>query len=252
MRTVEEHLAAVLAAAGPLPPVRLSLDEAAGLVAADGLVALVDLPGFDNSAMDGYAVRAADVAAASAQAPVRLPVVADLAAGDPAGRPVGPGEAVRIMTGAPLPAGANAVVKVEDTDAGMPVVAVLAPAPVGCAVRLRGEDLTAGRPVLAPGEVLDPCRLALLAASGHADVRVHPRPRVAVLSTGAELVAAGMPLAPGQIHDSNSHLLAAAVTAAGGRTAYRRLNCPDSHPRCPPAARGPDGLARGATAGRMP
>jgi len=221
MRTVEEHLAAVLAAAGPLPPVRLSLDEAAGLVAADGLVALVDLPGFDNSAMDGYAVRAADVAAASAQAPVRLPVVADLAAGDPAGRPVGPGEAVRIMTGAPLPAGANAVVKVEDTDAGMPVVAVLAPAPVGCAVRLRGEDLTAGRPVLAPGEVLDPCRLALLAASGHADVRVHPRPRVAVLSTGAELVAAGMPLAPGQIHDSNSHLLAAAVTAAGGRTAYR-------------------------------
>ncbi|HRW19960.1 MAG TPA: molybdopterin molybdotransferase MoeA [Dermatophilaceae bacterium] len=244
MRTVEEHRDAALALVAPLPPVRVPLGEALGLVAAEPVVSLVDLPGFDNSAMDGYAVRAADVAGAGAGAgagsgagagagvdagageadgtSVRLPVVADLAAGDPADAVhVGPGQAARIMTGAPVPAGADTIVKVEDTDGGATDVEIHVGAPAGTSIRRRGEDLAAGGEVLAPGAVLTPRRLALLAASGHGEVLCHPRPRVAVLSTGAELVDPGKPLRPGQIHDSNSIMLEAAVTAAGARAAYR-------------------------------
>ena len=220
-RTVAEHLAQVLAAARPLPPVVVPLGEAAGLVAAMDVASRVDLPGFDNSAMDGYAVRAADIAAATAQAPVRLPVIADIAAGDAPSRPVGPGEAARIMTGAMVPAGADTIVKVEDTDAGMPFVSVLVATSLGTSIRRRGEDLPEGGPVVAAGTVLTARHVGLLAAAGHAEVAVRPRPKVAVVSTGAELIAPGNPLAPGQIHDSNSHLLAAAVDAAGGHTAYR-------------------------------
>ena len=134
---------------------------------------------------------------------------------------VGPGEAARIMTGAMVPDGADTIVKVEDTDAGMPVVAVFVETPLGTSIRRRGEDLPVGGPVLASGTVLTARHVGLLAASGHATVTVHPRPRVAVVSTGAELIAPGKPLQPGQIHDSNSYLLAALVEAAGGHTAYR-------------------------------
>ena len=147
--------------------------------------------------------------------------MADLAAGDAPARPVGPGEAARIMTGAMVPDGADTIVKVEDTDAGMPVVAVFVETPLGTSIRRRGEDLPVGGPVLASGTVLTARHVGLLAASGHATVTVHPRPRVAVVSTGAELIAPGKPLQPGQIHDSNSYLLAALVEAAGGHTAYR-------------------------------
>jgi len=220
-RTVAEHLAAVLADVRPLPPVLLPLDEALGLVAAAELACRVDLPGFDNSAMDGYAVHAADLTGASATAPIRLPVVADLAAGDAPDRPIGRGEAARIMTGAMLPDGPDTVVKVEDTDAGMPLVSVLVATPVGTSIRRRGEDLPAGAPVLAAGTMLTARHLGLLAAAGHAEVLVHPRPRVAVVSTGAELIPPGEPVSPGRIHDSNSYLLAAAVEAAGGCAAYR-------------------------------
>ena len=220
-RTVAHHLAAVLAVARPLPPATLPVADAVGLVAAADLGCLVDLPGFDNSAMDGYAVRAADLRGASPDSPVRLSVVADLAAGDAPTRTIGPGEAARIMTGAMVPEGADTIVKVEDTDAGMPLVAVLVETPLGTSIRRRGEDLPLGGPVLSAGTVLTPRHIGLLAAAGHATVVVYPRPRVAVVSTGAELIAPGKPLQPGQIHDSNSYLLAGLVEAAGGHTAYR-------------------------------
>ena len=223
MRSVVEHLAAAMAGRTPLPGVRIPLDQAVGLIAAERLVSRVDLPGFDNSAMDGYAVQAADLAGAGGRRRrgVRLPVIAHLAAGDAPTQEVRPGTAIQIMTGAPMPPGADAVVPVEDTYGGAQMVTVTAAVPVGRHIRRRGEDLAAGSVVVSPGDVLTPRRIGLLAAAGHGEVMVHPRPRVAVVSTGAELVPPGDDLAPGQIYDSNSHLLAAAVTAAGGRTAYR-------------------------------
>ena len=221
MRSVAEHLQAVLAAVRTAPAREVPLEEALGLVLAADLVARVDLPGFDNSAMDGYAVRAADVASGSAATPVTLPVVGEVAAGGTADREVGPGEAVRIMTGAMMPPGADTVVKVEDTDGGTERVRVDAAAPVGLAVRPAGEDVRAGTVVLTAGSVLDARRLALAAATGYGVVPVHPRPRVAVVSTGAELVPPGGTLAPGQIHDSNSHMLAAALVETGCTVARR-------------------------------
>ncbi|HOF63447.1 MAG TPA: molybdopterin molybdotransferase MoeA [Dermatophilaceae bacterium] len=222
MRTVAEHQALILAQVAPLPPVTMPLVTAAGLVAAGPLTSRVDLPGFDNSAMDGYAVRAADVRGASPGRPTHLRVVGHCAAGDSAvGMAVGEGEAIRIMTGAPMPAGADTVVKVELTDGGDTVVAIVDEVPIDTSIRRRGEDLRRGGAVLAAGQVLTPRRLALLAAAGHGQVSAHPRPRVAVVSTGAELVAPGDPLADGQIYDSNSTLLATLVEASGGRTAYR-------------------------------
>ncbi|MEO3936350.1 gephyrin-like molybdotransferase Glp [Dermatophilaceae bacterium Soc4.6] len=224
MRSVAEHLATVLAAVRPGEPVRVPIEACLGLVLAEDLVSRVDLPGFDNSAMDGYAVRAADVASAHPDDPasrVSLPVVGEVPAGGVADREVGPGEAVRIMTGAMMPAGADTVVKVEDTDGGTVTVEIRASAPVGLSIRPVGEDVRAGAIVLHAGEVLDARRVALAAATGHGDVLVHPRLRVAVVSTGAELVPPGQPLAPGQIHDSNSHMLAAAVVEAGCTVAER-------------------------------
>lgn len=224
MRTLDEHLAAILGAVRPLPPTRVPLEQALGLVAAEDAVSHVDLPGFDNSAMDGYAVRAADVAEADparSGSAVTLPVVLDIAAGDAVTEPVRPGQAARIMTGAMLPDGADTVVKVEDTDGGTVLVRIARGAEPGTWIRRRGEDLARGRVVLTAGTVLTARRIGLLAASGHRDVLVRPRPRVAVVSTGAELVEPGLALAAGQLYDANSYLLAAAVTMAGGQPAYR-------------------------------
>ena len=218
MRTLEEHRDAILAAISPHAPARLPLAECLGLVLCEDVTSLVDLPGFDNSAMDGYAIRAVDVAGAEAAVPgsaVRLPVVAEVAAGAVAMRAVRPGEAVRIMTGAMLPDGADAVVKVEDTDGGTETVQIRSGVPAGTSVRPAGEDVKQGQVVLSAGMEIDARRVALLAATGHGEALVRPRPRVAIVSTGAELVPPGEPLPPGQIHESNSYMLEAAVVATG-------------------------------------
>ena len=215
VRTVEEHVAAVLAGTAPTPVESVPIDRALGLVLGADVASLVDLPGFDNSAMDGYAVRLADVAGARAEAPVTLPVVDDVPAGDDRLVVLAPGTAVRIMTGAPVPAGAEAIIPFEDTDRGTTSVRLRRTPSAGDHVRRRGEDVTAGSVVLAAGAVVGPAQVGLLAASGHTHAPVHRPPRVAVLSTGSELVPAGRPLGPGHIHDSNRPMLVAAAAALG-------------------------------------
>ncbi|GAA0940899.1 molybdotransferase-like divisome protein Glp [Nonomuraea longicatena] len=212
MKSVDAHLAEILATVRTLAPLELELERSLGTTLAEEVSAPVPLPPFDNSAMDGYAVQAADVA----QVPVRLPVIDDVAAGSDELRAVGPGHAVRIMTGAPLPAGADAVVPVELTDGGTAVVTINRPVPLGNAIRRAGEDVQAGEVVLKPGTVIGPTQLGIIAGVGRRRVWVRPRPRVVVLSTGAELVDPGLPLGPGQIWDSNSFTLTAAVRDSGG------------------------------------
>lgn len=222
MRTVAEHRDAVLALVAPLGTERCPVGAALGRVLGEPLVASGQLPHWDCSAMDGYAVRAADAAGAGAlggtpagAVPVVLTVVGEVAAGSAAAPEVGPGQAVRIMTGAPVPPGADAVVPVEDTDGGLDQVAVRrAPAP-GAHVRRAGEDVRPGEVVLVAGQLLGPAALAAAASVGVTELVVRRRPRVAVVSTGSELVPAGVALRRGQIHDSNSTLLAASAAAAG-------------------------------------
>ncbi len=216
MRTVDEHRRAVLDGLGPLPATRVPLVEALGLVLAEDVVAAVDLPGFDNSAMDGYAVRAVDVAHAAAGTPVSLPVRGDVAAGSVATGPLVAGTAVRVMTGAPVPPGADAVVPVELTDGGVDVVEVRDAVGPGANVRRQGEELRAGDHVLAAGTALRPSMVALLAGTGEGRPLVHRRPRVLVVATGSELVPPGEPLAPGKLYESDGALLTAMVADAGG------------------------------------
>ncbi|MFD6418149.1 gephyrin-like molybdotransferase Glp [Streptomyces sp. NPDC060194] len=237
--SVAEHLADVLGAIRPLEPIELQLADAQGCVLVEDVRVPVALPPFDNSSMDGYAVRTADVAGASEQSPAVLAVVGDVAAGSGELPTVGSGQAARIMTGAPLPPGAEAVVPVEWTDGGTgegPATGMRAaasapegatghvrvhrPAEARAHVRARGSDVRAGELALAAGTVVGPPQIALLAAIGRATVRVRPRPRVVVLSTGTELVQPGQELAAGQIYDSNSFALAAAARDAGA-LAYR-------------------------------
>ena len=216
MRTVEEHRAALVGLVSALPPVSVELSESLGRVLAADVVASVDLPGFDNSAMDGYAVRSADVAGASPATPLVLDVDGDIAAGDTREHTLRPGATMRIMTGAPMPAGADAVVPVEESDGGVQRVALTLAAEPGRHLRRRGEDVRAGDVVLRAGTRMTPGRLALVAAANVPQVVVAPRPRVHVLSTGDELVPVGLPLAHGQIVDSNGSMLAALVRASGG------------------------------------
>src|SRR3569833_198266 len=215
MKTVGEHLADILAATPVLPPLEVALLEAVHGVLAEPVTAPVSLPPFDNSAMDGYAVVASDVAGASETSPVTLSVVGDIAAGDQDTHAIRPGLCARIMTGAPVPAGADAVVPVERTDGGTAKVSIRQAAEPGRYIRRSGEDVTAGQTVLEAGTRLGAAQIGMLAAVGRARVTVRPRPRVVVLSTGSELVEPGGTVGPGQLRDSNGYALTAAATEAG-------------------------------------
>jgi len=212
---VDVHLAAILDAIRPLAPAALPLAEAGGCVLAEDITARVALPSFDNSAMDGYAVRAADVASATERAPVTLPVTGEVTAGDPGAYALVPGTALRITTGAQLPSGADAVVPVEWTDGGAARVAIRQAPREGNAIRLAGGDAREGETLLERGTRLRPMQIAVAAAAGRDRVLVRPRPRVVVLSTGNELAEPGTPLVPGRIWDSNSYMIAAAAREAG-------------------------------------
>ncbi|WP_103944393.1 molybdotransferase-like divisome protein Glp [Thermomonospora echinospora] len=216
MRTVDEHLAEILGAVPLLAPIDLALLEAEGALLAEPVSAPIPLPPFDNSAMDGYAVVSTDVASASEDSPVTLPVVGDVAAGDTGVSAIRPGLCLRIMTGAPMPAGADAVIPVEWTDGGTVSVRITRPAPPGHYIRRAGEDVQAGQVVLEPGVRLRAPQLGMLAAVGRARVSVRPRPRVVVLSTGDELREPGSEPAFGQIWDSNSFMLTGAVNESEG------------------------------------
>ncbi|MFN8032955.1 MAG: gephyrin-like molybdotransferase Glp [Mycobacterium sp.] len=216
MRTVEEHQRVVAELIAARRPMTVGLAEAEGRVLADDVAAPLSLPGFDNSAMDGYAVRVEDVASASHTTPVKLPVAEDIPAGRTDPLTLAPGTAHRIMTGAPLPAGATAVVPVEATDGGTETVEIRSAPRDGQHVRRAGEDVTAGTTVLRAGAVITPAALGLAAALGLGELTVLPRQRVLVMSTGSELVSAGTELKPGQIYESNAIMLAAAVREAGG------------------------------------
>jgi molybdenum cofactor synthesis domain-containing protein len=206
----------------PLSPETVPLREALGRVMAADAAALLTLPPWDNSAMDGFAVRSSDVESASESRPITLTVVGEVAAGHEPGARVDPGTAVRILTGAIVPEGADAVVPVEDTDApaGLAArperVAIRARAPLGAHIRRAGSDVVRGRRVVAAGTRLGPASLAALAATGHVHASVHRRPRVAILATGDELTAVGEPIGPASIPDSNSESIAAQVSLAGG------------------------------------
>jgi molybdopterin molybdotransferase len=215
MQSVDSYRDEILAALTPLTPEEIALADADGVVLAADVTAAWPLPGFDNSAMDGYAVVAADVAAASAEHPVTLPVDAEVAAGDTISRTLTPGHVIKIMTGALLPAGADAIVPVEWTNGGSDRVTISQPADKGHAVRRAGDDARPGDLLLPAGTRLGPAQIGVLAAAGHGAIVARRRPRAAVISTGNELSEPGTPLVPGQIWDSNSYMLAAAARQAG-------------------------------------
>ncbi len=226
MLGVDDALDHILAAFSPLPTESVPLLHAVGLVLSEAVVATEDVPPFRNSAMDGYAVRSADTDGATFDRPIRLRVIATVAAGSQSRRRVESGTAIRIMTGAPLPAGADAVVRFEETDEGTAPrsdhpaatrddIRVRRAARPGDNVREAGEDIHAGQTILRAGTRLRPAEVGLLAASNHDCAPVHRRPRLAILSTGDEVVDIDRPLRPGQIRNSNSYTLAAMASRLG-------------------------------------
>jgi molybdopterin molybdotransferase len=230
LRPVAEHLAKVLDTIGSIDPIQLTLLDAQGLLLAEQIISDRPLPGFDNAAMDGYAVRAVDVRQATDDKPIVLPVVGDVVAGARSVSGMGPGLCMRIMTGAPIPPGADAVIGLEDTDRGVARVAIRRSVRTGESVRRAGEDLAAGAVALGPGAALGPQQIGLLAATGHDRVLVRPRPRVVVISTGSELVDLNRIPGFGEVPDVNSYMLASAARDAGA-DAYRVGIIPDDHAR---------------------
>lgn len=215
MISLGEAQARVRAAVGPLPVVSVPIAEAVGLVTAETVTAPDSIPPFANTAMDGFAVRADDLAAATGQVPVELPIVGTIAAGAVATRPLEAGEAMRIMTGAPMPEGADAVIMVELTESDDNAVRCKAAVPAGNHVRRAGDDLEVGTVVFEPGTTIGPAHVGVLASVGRIEIAVHRRPRVGVFSTGDELVVGPVALQPGQIRDSNRPQLLALVAEVG-------------------------------------
>lgn len=233
MKPIDQHVADVVSLVAPLPTALTPLAEARGLVVSQEVRARYSIPPFTNSAMDGFAVRVADVDAA-AGAP--LPVAFDVPAGSTDRRELPAGSVARIMTGAPLPTGADAVIQTELTTAGYAAMAAECPAeisftknvPVGKNVRYEGEDIQADDVVFAPGTLLGPAELSAMAAIGYATVPVHRRPRIAILTTGDELRDAGTTLGFGQIPDSNSVLVSHMLEEWGGEVTRVGLSTDDT------------------------
>ena len=223
MLNYEEALAQILDQVRPLPPAQTPLAEALGLMLAEDLIAPHDLPPFDNSSMDGFAVRAADIAAI----PAVLQVQGEIAAGSLSVPALTPGMALRIMTGAPVPEGADTVVPVEDTAVRADGIEFQEEADLGQNIRRAGEEVKTGTVVVPRGSALRPAAIGMAATVGHAEVRAFPRPRVAILSTGDELVEPPTPLKYGQIYNSNVYALAAQVEEAGG-VVTQRLHARDT------------------------
>jgi len=225
--SLEDARARLASAVRPIDRVeRVPLDDAAGRVAAAVVTAPLDVPPFARSAMDGYAVRADDVRSASSERPARLTIASKIFTGEMPSAPLGAGECAEIATGAPLPPGADAVVMVERSrPAGPDAVDLLAAANAGQHVSPRGSDMKTGDVVVAANDFLNPARVGALAAIGCRHVAVYAKPRVAILSTGNEVVEPGQPLAPGHIYDVNRFTLAAVVAAHGGT--------PDARPAVP-------------------
>ena len=228
MLSVAEALARITAAFAPLPAETVGLTEALGRVLAEDVVARVTQPPTDVSAMDGYAVRAADVAQASADAPARLEVIGRAPAGGAFEGAVGPGQAVRIFTGAPVPTGADAIVIQEDTERDGDIVVVKESAAAGEYVRPAGLDFRAGAVGLTAGRLLSARDVGLAAAMDRPWLQVHRRPRVALLATGDEVVLPGDPRGPNQIVSSNGFSLAAFVQACGGQPIHLGIAPDDS------------------------
>lgn len=227
--TVEEHLEKILRGIGPLGAYDQPLVESLGLPLLEGFVSESDLPRFANSAMDGYALRAEDVVGASRDNPITLPVVGEIAAGSARPFAISAGTAVKIMTGAPIPRGADAVIPFEKTDRGNARVTIYDTALPGACIRPQGADVRVGDRVLEEGTVLGPREIGLLAALGAPRVKARPRPRVVVISTGTELREPGTHLDYDSINDGNSYMLAAAVREAGA-ICYR-VGAVDDNPK---------------------
>jgi len=240
MRSVDEQLTRVLAAAVRPAPVRVAIAEAYGLRCAEVVVTPRPLPGFDQAAIDGYAVRSVDLAGAGETEPAVLPVVGEVAVGSRAPQRLQPGQAVQVVTGAPLPTLADAVVPAPFTDGGAAKLSVHIGVPSAGWVRRIGEDVQPGDLAVRRDTVIDAVQVGLLAAAGRDKVLVYPRPRVSVLSVGNELVELGRSPGPGQVADVCSHALSAAAREAGAETARAAL------------VRGEPAAAAAAIADRLP
>jgi molybdopterin molybdotransferase len=223
MTTADQALEIVLDNVNPLGVERIPILEALGRVVAENIQSSRDIPGFDNSAMDGFAVRGADVAHASASSPVRLKVVETVGAGQMPARRINPGEAVRTMTGAPIAEGADAIIQVERTRGSGDTVEILAPPDPRSFIRPRGEDLRRGELVMTAGKVLTPSDLGMLASVNRAMVEVVRRPRVAIVATGDELVDVDQPPVGAQVVNSSAYALAGAIREAGGEFAILKV-----------------------------